>query len=162
MDDSSFDRITRRLAVTATRRGGVTALIAGALGIAGITTSEAAVSVPPLCRGTGSICTDGVQCCSGRCILKADGQSRCARKTSNRKKKAKGKDDGETCVGYGETCADQPDCCDALAECIAVFTTPVCCVPTLGACTQDTDCCMYPAPSSNDVCFEGTCQPASG
>ncbi len=116
MDGSSFDQITRRLALTTTRRGGIASLVAGALGIAGISAADAVVPVPPICRSTGSECTDGAQCCSGRCIakrLKNGGGSRCARKTSNRKKKKKKEDSGdETCVEAGAVCGETDTCCD--------------------------------------------------
>ena len=116
MDGSSFDRITRRLAVTTSRRSGVAAIVAGALGIAGISAAEAVVPVPPVCRSTGSECTDGAQCCSGRCIakrLKNGGGSRCARKTSNRKKKKESEHDG-ACIELEAPCVNDDECCDGL------------------------------------------------
>lgn len=107
MDGSSFDRITRRLAVTTSRRGGVAALVAGALGIAGISAADARLQIPPTCGGAGSSCSGGDQCCSGRCVMKSDGFSRCARTTSNRpdkKKDKKKKKHGETCRGEEDSC----------------------------------------------------------
>ena len=109
MDGSSFDRISRRLAVTTSRRGGVAALVAGALGIAGISAAEAVVPVPPVCRATGMECLEGIPCCSSRCIVKFDGTSRCARKTSNRKPKEK-----EACVEETKSCKKESDCCNGL------------------------------------------------
>ncbi len=111
MEGSSFDRITRRLAVTTSRRRGLAALVAGALGIAGISAAEAVVPIPPDCRATGMECVEGIPCCSGRCILKFDGTSRCARKTSNRKPKEK---ESETCLSRGEQCERNQDCCKDL------------------------------------------------
>lgn len=133
MDGSSFDRISRRMAVSTSRRGGVVALVAGALGIAGFSATEAVVPVPPLCRSTGMECSDSLPCCSGRCIVKRDGTSRCARKTSNRKKKEKEKDDqGGGGGGGGDTCIAEGDAC-----------------PLAGCCT---DLICYPNSSASAVC----------
>jgi len=82
MDAAAFDRLTQ----SCSRRAGLKGLIAGLVGILGFSGAEARVQVPPTCRGVGMQCTLGAECCSGRCIAKADGTSRCARKTSNRKK----------------------------------------------------------------------------
>ncbi|MFM8593392.1 MAG: hypothetical protein ACKOCK_03260 [Chloroflexota bacterium] len=116
MDGSSFDRITRRLAVTTSRRGGVAALVAGALGITGISAAEAMLDLPPRCRNAGSPCQTGDVCCSGRCIAKADGSMRCARTTTNRPKKKKDKDKEESggdCLADGENCTSSQQCCSA-------------------------------------------------
>ena len=162
MDGSSFDRITRRLAVTTSRRGGVAALVAGALGIAGISAAEAVVPIPPTCLATNAICTDDAQCCSGRCIpkrLKNGGSARCARKTSNRKKKEKEED--ERCSPVQGSCNADTDCCFSPDS----YMPPICgennngkvacCKPALGACEQDADCCD-PFP-----CNRGACQSQS-
>ena len=158
MDGSSFDRITRRLAVTTTRRGGVAALVAGALGIAGISAAEAVVPVPPVCRSTNMECTDGAQCCSGRCIakrLKSGGGSRCARKTSNRKKK---EEDKTRCSPLQGECKDALDCCESSDSYMPALCgenndgNVACCRPGGGECKQDADCCA-PVP-----CIGGICQ----
>ena len=107
---SSFDRIARRLAATTNRRRGVAALVAGALGIAGIAAAQAVVPIPPNCLATNALCTDGAQCCSGRCIakrLKDGGGYRCAQKTSNRKQK-------DACTKKGKECQRDADCCKDL------------------------------------------------
>ena len=104
MDGSSFDRITRRLAVTTSRRRGIAALVAGALGVAGVSRSDAVLNIPPRCRNAGSACQTGDVCCSGRCITKADGSMRCARTTSNRKQK-------DQCTKKGKECQRDADCC---------------------------------------------------
>jgi len=75
MDGSSFDTITRRLAVTTSRRGGIVGIVAGALGIAGISTAEARRGAGQrheklACRNDQSECTTNDQCCSGICRLK--------------------------------------------------------------------------------------------
>ena len=83
MDDAAFDQLTQ----SCSRRAGLKGLIAGLVGILSFSAAEARVQVPPTCGGTGMQCASGDECCSGRCILKSDGTSRCARTTSNRKKK---------------------------------------------------------------------------
>ena len=88
MDASRFDIFTRRFA---SRRTAVAALLAAVAGVRSIILTKAVVVVPPDCGGTGMQCTAGDECCSGRCIAKLDGTSRCARKTSNRKRKSHGK-----------------------------------------------------------------------
>ena len=135
MDGSSFDRITRRLAVTTSRRGGVAALVAGALGIAGISAADAVVPIPPTCLATNAICTDGAQCCSGRCIakrLKNGGSARCARKSSNRKKKEEEEDKDAPCLRAGNPCGS---CCSD-SYCISE-----CCRDQGTYCSRDSDCC---------------------
>lgn len=109
MEGSSFDRLTRRLAVTTSRRGGIAAIVAGALGIAGISAAEAVITGPPGCGATGRLCASGDDCCSLRCIAKRDGTMRCARTSSNRKKKDR--DGGGTCQSEGDPCQSNADCC---------------------------------------------------
>lgn len=117
MDGSSFDRITRRLAVTTSRRGGIAALVAGALGIAGVSSAEARLELPPRCRNAGSPCMTGDVCCSGRCISKADGSMRCAKTTTNRHKNKKKKEEEDDsggdggCLADGENCTNSSQCC---------------------------------------------------
>ena len=91
MEDRTFDRLARRLSGSLDRRTGLKGLLAGLTGILGFSAAEARVQIPPTCRGVGMQCIAGDECCSGRCIAKDDGTSRCARKTSNRKKKHGGK-----------------------------------------------------------------------
>ena len=150
MEHISFDRITRRLAVTTSRRRGVIALVAGAFGLAGISAAEAVVPVPPICRSTGMECSDSIPCCSGRCIVKRDGTSRCARKTSNRKKKhaEKNSDDKDTCIALFDTCGLGSTCCEGLT-----CESDVCCVGPFWACDSDADCCFNTVYS----CINGVC-----
>lgn len=153
MDGSSFDRITRRLAVTTSRRGGVAALVAGALGIAGISAAEAVVPIPPTCLATNAICTDGAQCCSGRCIakrLKNGGGSRCARKTSNRKKKKEEeeKEGDSRCIRAGSPCPDVTCCGDSYCN----PDNQECCVRSGFYCNQTSDCCGTSA-CVNNACL---------
>ena len=152
MDGPSFDTITRRLAVTTSRRRGIVSLVAGALGIAGISAAEAVVPVPPICRSTGMECTDGAECCSGRCIakrLKNGGGFRCARKTSNRKKKPDNDNGGGghapdpgICLPFGDPCDGSVSCCTGMACGSEAPGAPTyCCVASGEACDFDSDCC---------------------
>ena len=157
MDGSSFDKITRRLAVTTTRRGGIASLVAGALGIAGISAADAVVNWPPTCRSTGSECTDGAQCCSGRCIakrLKNGGGSRCARKTSNRKKKEKddGGGGGETCVELGAMCGETATCCEGTCYYNINDQTSAC-----KTCGDFADSCEFGPCCPGLVCMNNQC-----
>ena len=90
MDDTTFDGLTRRINTAVSRRTGIFGALAGFAAIA-TRSASARVDVPPDCRGTGTQCTDGSECCSGRCIPKADGTMRCARTASNKKKGGGGK-----------------------------------------------------------------------
>ena len=183
MDGSSFDRITRRLAVTTTRRGGVAALVAGALGIAGISAADARLQIPPTCGGAGSSCTGGDQCCSGRCVMKSDGFSRCARTTSNRpdkkKKKKKKGSGGETCIGEDDDCSPYSGgpCCSGLFCTTQAYNgnpTAGTCVTCVGlnencsytdeggsCCESDQTCSPMPSSGGQRCCFpsggSGTC-----
>lgn len=143
MDGSSFDRLSRRFAATTNRREGVAALLAGTLGVIGVSSASAVVPVPPVCRSTGMECSDSIPCCSGRCILKRDGTSRCARKSSNRKRhgnSGKGDHSGKpnVCTSLLESCGDSADCCGML-ECD--YVRLLCCEPTNGSCKANEDCC---------------------
>jgi len=156
MESRSFDRLTRRLAVTTSRRGGIAAIVAGALGIAGISTTEAVVPIPPTCLATNAICTDGAQCCSGRCIakrLKNGGGSRCARKTSNRKPKKE-----DACIAINGVCSGKDQCCpsgNSEVSCKGDGTNAdVCCLDLGSSCELDTDCCGYWDTIS---CVDGVC-----
>ena len=129
MDGSSFDRLTRRLSVTSSRRAGIASLIAGALGIAGVSAADAARGAGRrheklACRNDQSECTASEQCCSGFCRAKP-GSGTGYRCVGNHKKKAKkdNKKDGgaETCTALGDSgCTDfgpieSNGCCDGVA-----------------------------------------------
>jgi len=163
MDGSSFDRITRRLAVTTNRRGGIAALVAGALGIAGISSADARLELPPRCRNAGSPCQTGDVCCSGRCVAKADGSMRCARTTSNRKrKKKKKKDDGgdtptPPCNDEGGYCDTDDNCCGTL-ECSNGQCAGACKVAG-ESCQAFYECCQGTA---DLYCCQGLCGYGSG
>ena len=122
MDGSSFDRLTRRLSVTSSRRAGIASLLAGALGIAGVSAADAARGAGRrheklACRNDQSECTASEQCCSGICRVKP-GSGTGYRCVGNHKKKAKQdkkKDGGgEVCSSLGDTGCMPPNsfCCD--------------------------------------------------
>ena len=86
----TIDFLTRNLRHGVNRRTGIFGFLGGLAGIAGVSSVEATIAKPPVdCRSTGMQCLTGAECCSGRCITKSDGTARCARKTSNRKKRKK-------------------------------------------------------------------------
>ena len=114
MDGSSFDRLTRRLSVTSSRRAGIASLLAGALGIAGVSAADAARGAGRrheklACRNDQSECTASEQCCSGICRVKP-GSGTGYRCVGNHKKKAKKdhkKDGGAATTCHG---LDEPGC----------------------------------------------------
>lgn len=69
------------------RRTGAKAMLASIATILGVKAAAARITIPPTCRNAGSTCAEDDDCCSGRCIAKRDGRSRCARTTSNRSKR---------------------------------------------------------------------------
>ena len=141
MDSSSFDRITRRLAVGTSRRGGIAALVASALGIAGSSAAEARPEPSATCEREGARCESDADCCSDRCQRKF-GISRCAppapdrpdRDKKKRKKKKKKGGSGDSCTADGELCtmADS-DCCGNLT-CWGYPNPDSYSLPVVGAC----------------------------
>ena len=177
MDGSSFDRITRRLAVTTTRRGGIAALVAGALGIAGFSAAEARPEPSATCEREGARCESDADCCSDRCRRKF-GISRCApdrpdRPDRDKNKKKKKKDngggdgdggDGGSCTVDGDSCSPTSgDCCEGLTcfEAGASDTYGTCgtCTPSDHKCSQGQDtCCSGFACRYNDYYELDVCQ----
>ena len=156
MDGSSFDRISRRLAVTTSRRGGVAALVAGALGLAGFSVAEARRGAGRrheklACRNDQSECTANEQCCSGICKLKPDSgtEYRCVGKRKKNGKKNEKKDDkggggGDTCIADGDTCPSLTGCCTDLICYPNPLQEPFCrpCGRSLDYCNEQTaPCC---------------------
>lgn len=87
LDVSSFDHLAKQLGGALTRRNGVKAILATIATTLGVKATAARITIPPTCRNAGSACAVDDDCCSGRCIAKSDGKSRCARTTSNRGKR---------------------------------------------------------------------------
>ena len=71
------------------RRTSAKAILATIATTLGVKAAAARITIPPTCRNAGSTCAEDDDCCSGRCIAKSDGKSRCARTTSNRGKRDK-------------------------------------------------------------------------
>ena len=168
MDGSSFDRITRRLGTSTSRRAGIASLLAGALGLAGVSAADAARGAGRrheklACRNDQSECTASEQCCSGICRVKP-GSGTGYRCVGNHKKKAKKdkKKDGDVCDYYlGDNgCYPQTICCDGsyceyhpvlpfsankCVECIELgyFWTPdvACCPGTVQGVSNLVDVC---------------------
>ena len=125
MDLERFDAATRRLHRMMTRRSGVVALVAGALGLAA---TDAAAGPSRrheklACRNANSECTSNDQCCSQRCVPKPEGGTgyRCAKRHA-RKKNRDDRDGNnpapEICLPPGSQCWDANTstvpipCCD--------------------------------------------------
>jgi len=162
VDGSSFDLITRRLAVITTRRGGVAALLAGALGIARISTADAHRGAGQrheklACRNDQSECTANEQCCSGICKAKPGSgtEFRCVGK---RKKKDKadhhnGGSPAPTCDH--DPCSVDGDCCPGRICSVDMYTREgtceTCILEGSWGCTTVEDCCTWPA-EPNTLC----------
>ena len=74
MDDKTFDRLVRALALPGSRRRLLAGFAAGALGLAGFERAVAAT-----CRPAGSGCREHANCCSRECGAKdAKGRRQCA------------------------------------------------------------------------------------
>jgi hypothetical protein len=68
MEDSRFDALTKAMATPTSRRQALKALGASVVGgILGLSRIGTALADKPLCRGNGSKCSLGKQCCSGYC-----------------------------------------------------------------------------------------------
>ena len=153
MDGSSFDRITRRLAVSSSRRGGIATIIAGALGITGVSAVEARRGAGRrheklACRNDQTECTTNEQCCSGICRLKPGSgtEYRCVGKRKKREKKDKdnGGNPGPTCLAPSEVCTDTSECCDTVnGFCVPSNAESHCCVFDGQPCEADEDCCGF-------------------
>ncbi len=80
MDPVRFDYLSRTLVTAGSRRAVLGALLAGAgtaLGLAG----QPAIAQPS-CLANRERCSDGSECCSGRCVRRNDGKKVC-RKADN-------------------------------------------------------------------------------
>lgn len=119
MDTSLFDRITRRLALTTTRRSGIATLLAGALSVAGRSTTNASRGAKRrsenlACRSEQSECTDNEQCCSGICKLKTGSgtEYRCVTKQKKHHERDRDRDENDTiCIELYQPCDDSRECC---------------------------------------------------
>ena len=175
MDGSSFDRITRRMAVTTSRRAGIASLLAGALGIAGVSAADAIRGARRrgeklACRADLATCTTSEECCSGDCRLKPGtvDEFRCFGKRKKKDKKHGGKDAAIDCISPGDPCErDSEDCCpdwlgDNHCNYNPLTETGVCgkCAESGDLCDAASDCCgnqLYTACQINSSVQEAVC-----
>ena len=133
MDADRFDAVARSFS----RRAGVRGLAAVALGVVG--TQRAGAQT---CTTNGLPCTDGEQCCSGRC----------KRKRGSRKKFCRAAPDQGTCTIEDDTCDGGSSACDAAgtSSCICHVTSggfSFCGATSSGTCftcTSDRGCARRP------------------
>ena len=122
MDTSTFDQITRRLALATTRRRSIASLVAGALGLAGISAADAARGAGRrherlACRNDQSECTANEQCCSGICKLKPGSgtEYRCVgdeKKNEKKDDEKKHRDRNDAiCIELYQPCDESRQCC---------------------------------------------------
>ena len=172
MDGSSFDLITRRLAVITTRRGGVAALLAGAHGIARVSTAEARRGAGQrheklACRNDQSECTANEQCCSGICKAKPGSgtEFRCVGKHKKKDKndhgRGNGNDPGPTCSSEHGSCVLNGGCCSTLlcnaAEDGGEGMCEFCISDGNYGCETDISCCGNVINPGSFVCENGRC-----
>lgn len=172
MDGSSFDLITRRLAVITTRRGGVAALLAGSLGIARISTADAHRGAGQrheklACRNDQSECTANDQCCSGICKAKPGSgtEFRCVGKRKKQDKndhdRGNGGDPGPTCSTEHGFCVLNGGCCSTLlcssAEEGGEGMCEFCISDGNYGCETSENCCSNFSNPGSFVCENGRC-----
>lgn len=157
MDGGSFDRLTRMLAGGVSRRAGIGvalgSLVAGALnGLPGVSAKNGAArrDEKAPCRNVGSACSNGSECCSGRCLPKSGGTGfRCAKRRSKKKGDNSGGGGsadiaiptGQAC-GAGDSCASRDAVCTVYSDDAAPDGT-YCTLPLGMACTTDMECTCY-------------------
>ncbi len=169
VDNAQFDALVKKLASSTSRRSGIRAMLGIAATGAFVADADAHRGANRrheklACRGTGSDCTTGDECCSGRCIaksIKQGGGFRCGRPHR------KHKDNGGKSGGGFDPCADLmifSTCTDCPAGACGVSTNGVvngCTVnPQIGiptCCVADTGATPYNTQNApNFGCCEGT------
>ena len=169
MDSSKFDDLTKALATSTSRRQALKALgasvVGGILGLSGIDT---ALAKKPLCRGNGSKCSLGQQCCSGYCAnnvctcppapacnracpCPSDSTCQngtCVATTTTSTTTTSTTTTTPMCLPGGSTCLSNSQCCSDLC-CTGIAGVATCC-PTgtvclnngtcATLCTSDADC----------------------
>lgn len=172
MDHPTFDRLARRLAASASRRGVVLGAFAAAAGSALVGHGPSATAAQDVtaenCIPEGKRCGSGgrrrpcKKCCTGNVIRDQNGKRRCScvrlgDGCSNDSQCCEGVCDsgtcqlsGPTCIALQAACATGDTCCAGTCD----ATLDVCCIETGSTgCTVDADCC-----GPNTGCFNGTCQ----
>ncbi|MGI9254045.1 MAG: hypothetical protein ACR2J8_09875 [Thermomicrobiales bacterium] len=145
MDPRSFDRIITVLGTASSRRAGIAAGLAAAIG--GISGAAATPSPAGHCgKRKSSTCEKDSDCCSGRCNpdpgkSNLDGLGRCR------------------CSRRNDACTNDKDCCSRKNQGL-VCTGGVCavppppCIPVEGVCTQSDVCCS-PGVCDGTAGFDG-------
>ncbi|MFM9108285.1 MAG: tail fiber domain-containing protein [Chloroflexota bacterium] len=182
MDSRSFDRFAAALGAASTRRAGIAAAIAAAVG-RGVAPDPAAAgpgAASPCGKRKTSTCKTDGDCCSGRCErskgdtnLDGLGRCRCSRRgqaCTDEKDCCSGKNQGlvctagicsRPCTSLGSTCDGTRSCCAGACTSF-VFSErgipasgPICCLAVgQRGCAKDADCC---GAGSSIACVAGTC-----
>ena len=179
MEHATFDRIVTALASATTRRAGLAAAVAAALGRSAAGVVAGPGSQSQCGKRADSTCQKDSDCCSGRCVTglaNKDGSGRCRCVRRNKPCTA----DKDCCARRGQSmvCLDgvcSPPClplgqtCDATSTCCAGVCGGVlsgdralastCCVLEEGACSKDADCC---GASFGNWCSQGACTSCFG
>ena len=179
MTHGAFDRFAVVLGAATSRRAGIAAVLAAAIGV------PAAAAGPGEAGQCGtrktSACTKDSDCCNGRCNMRAGktnkdgmGRCRCSRRNEpcatdvdccSRKQQGMicvGGVCGSACTNLGETCGNGTACCagscDSTNPAVRGFASPVCCL-AIGesGCTAAGDCCGGAGPVD---CVAGVCAEA--
>jgi hypothetical protein len=159
MENARFDALAKALGAPVNRRWLAAAAILGLMPAQAFAEGPDAEMIPPPCRRIRQQCATGAECCSGRCILKADGTSRCGRKHGGKRGGGGGGRDGGG-GGGGGTCGTEGTLCTTSAECCEDFDCQI---------TGPNEFRCLPAPppqtvvlgnpcNPQDTCEEGTCQ----
>ena len=177
MDGQRFDRMTRALAGTTSRRGllkGIGGFIASAAGIAAV--SDASAESPPKkCKYEGSNCRFDENCCSGNCcnrVCCADGHECCGGRCHEAC--PEGFERGATCgcvsVTVEDECAIDLDCAPSSNHCATMVCIDRSCVEQAVVCETSNPCqqascdpdagCTTASLPLGAICPGGTCDGA--
>jgi len=147
MDARRFDLLTRFLATRINRRWIGAAVLLSVAPAPSRAEGPDTEMIPPPCRRVRQQCASAAECCSGRCVAKADGTSRCGRKHGRNHGHAERRD-RSTCGDRLSPCSVDADCCTALiCNAQSHICEPPPAIPLGDPCTPD------------DTCAEGSCQP---
>jgi len=158
MENARFDALAKALGAPVNRRWLAAAAILGLMPAQAFAEGPEAEMIPPPCRRIRQQCATGAECCSGRCVVKADGTSRCGRKHGRKRGGAGGGRDGGgggiTCGTSGTLCSTSADCCQDF-DCMPTGPDEFRCLPAPPPQTRT----LGQSCSQSDTCTEGSCQP---